>query len=117
MIVLAVSVLSLSAGCARTESRRLAHAADSYAVAVNLAADARRAGLINDVQAARLETYRQVARSALDAWRDAYHRKRAARSRAQAAPETGSFEAAFRAALHQMQCIYQPGGHDGPDGS
>jgi hypothetical protein len=96
LMVLAIALLVTLAGCGRTEAQRLRNAADAYATAVDLAADARQAGLIDDAEARRIETYRRTARSALDAWRDAYARRAGPR---------GSFEAAFCAALDELRAV------------
>ena len=96
LVGLVIALLVAFSGCGQTEAQRLRNAADAYATALDLAADARQAGLIDDAEARRIETYRRTARSALDAWRDAYARRAGAR---------GSFEAAFRAALDELRAV------------
>ena len=66
LIVLAGIVLSL--GCA-SERAQLATATDAYATTLQVLADARQAGLVDDAAAAEIETWRATARDALDAWR------------------------------------------------
>jgi len=60
----------LALGCASERSRLLA-ATDAYATTLEVLADARRAGLIDDQAAAEIERWRVAARAALDAWRSA----------------------------------------------
>jgi len=55
-------------GCASERARLLA-ATDAYTTTLEVLADARRAGLIDDQAAAEVEQWRVVARAALDAWR------------------------------------------------
>jgi len=63
----ALLILAAALGCA-SQRAQLATAADTYATTLNVLADARRAGLIDDQQAAEIERWRVVARAALDAW-------------------------------------------------
>ena len=58
------------AGCA-TEAARLRTAADAYATTLRVLADYRRAGRIDDAEAAQIEDARVAARAALDSWRGA----------------------------------------------
>jgi outer membrane murein-binding lipoprotein Lpp len=70
-IVLTVLMVGvLVAGCvARNDPRLpLVTAVDGYAATVNVLAEARRAGRIDDAKAERIEEYRALARSALDSW-------------------------------------------------
>jgi len=68
-IVVSVVVL-LAAGCA-SQRAQLATAVDTYAATLQVLADARRAGLLDDQAAAEIERWRVVAREALDSWREA----------------------------------------------
>ena len=67
MVLVWIALLA-ALGCA-SQRAQLATAADTYATTLQVLADARRAGLIDDQAAARIEEWRAVAREALDAWR------------------------------------------------
>lgn len=67
----AAGILLIAAGCA-SEAHVLRNAADSYATTVELLAEYREAGQIDDRQAAVIEANRRVAREALDGWRASY---------------------------------------------
>jgi hypothetical protein len=63
-----LSLLAVACGCATPEAQ-LRNAVDAYASTLSVLTDCRRAGLIDDEQAAVIETWRALARQALDAWR------------------------------------------------
>ena len=64
------AVLVLLVGCAVHNDPRLplVTAVDGYTATVNVLAEARQAGRIDDATAERIEVYRALARSALDSW-------------------------------------------------
>jgi uncharacterized protein YdbL (DUF1318 family) len=68
--VLAAMALVVLAGCMRASDPRytLATAVDGYTATVNVLAEARQAGKIDDATAERIEEYRKLARSALASW-------------------------------------------------
>jgi len=61
-------LLLLALGCASGRAQ-LRNAVDAYTTTLNVLAEYRRAGLIDDEQAAEIERWRVAARHALDAWR------------------------------------------------
>jgi outer membrane murein-binding lipoprotein Lpp len=65
------SALMVVAGCTSSARAQLRTATDGYASTVNVLADLRNAGLIDQSQAAKIEVWRSVARAALDEWRAA----------------------------------------------
>ncbi len=69
MVMVAV-VMVLMAGCMQANDPRLplVTAVDGYAATVNVLAEARQAGKIDNATAERIESYRALARSALDNW-------------------------------------------------
>ncbi len=71
LMVLALCVLLV--GCAVKNDPRLplVTAVDGYASTVNVLAEARQAGKIDDATAERIEVYRSLARAALDSWHEA----------------------------------------------
>lgn len=72
MIALSVAAtLAVAPGCAISPEAQLLGATDAYATTLNLLADYRRAGLLDDEQAAEIERWRIGARLALDAWQEA----------------------------------------------
>jgi len=64
------AVLVMLAGCMQANDPRLplVTAVDGYTATVNVLAEARQAGRIDDATAERIESYRVLARSALDSW-------------------------------------------------
>jgi len=92
-------------GCA-SQRAQLATAADTYATTLNVLADARRAGLIDDRQAAEIERWRVAARAALDAWRVAVETGAPADSAIQ------RFNEAMRALTDMMLQAERKGGAD-----
>jgi hypothetical protein len=71
LIVIAWAILLAAAlGCASPRAQ-LRTAVDAYATTLGVLTDARAAGLIDDAEAAEIETWRVLARQALDAWRAA----------------------------------------------
>ena len=69
-----VVLVALAYGCtlnAPSQGAQLRTAGDAYATTLNVLADYRRAGLIDDEQAAEIELWRAAARAGLDAWRQA----------------------------------------------
>jgi len=72
-MVMAAVVMVMLAGCMRANDPRytLVTAVDGYTATVNVLAEARQAGKINDAMAERIEAYRVLARSALASWNQA----------------------------------------------
>ena len=68
--VLAAMALVVLAGCMHADDPRytLVTAVDGYTATVNVLAEARQAGRIDDATAERIELYRAMARSALASW-------------------------------------------------
>jgi len=68
--VLAAMALVVLAGCMHANDPRytLVTAVDGYTATVNVLAEARQAGKIDDATAERIELYRAMARSALASW-------------------------------------------------
>lgn len=106
LVMLLAVVLATFLGCRMPESQRLELAGDDYATTVGLLADARQAGLITDQEAWNVEIYRPTAWANLQAWRDAFTRKRAAEDQGEPVPPpTWPFEAATHAAMIELKRI------------
>ena len=68
--VLAAMAVLVLAGCMHANDPRytLVTAVDGYTATVNVLAEARQAGKIDDATAERIEEYRKLARGALASW-------------------------------------------------
>lgn len=92
-----VPLCVLLASCAVHDDSRLplVTAVDGYTATVNVLAEYRQAGRIDDATAERIEAYRALARSALDSWNQAVESGLPAESAAQ------QFNDAMRALLEE----------------
>lgn len=104
-----VMITAALAGCMRADDPRYAllTAVDGYTATVNVLAEARQAGRIDDATAERIEAYRALARSALVSW------DQAVESGQPPASAVAQFNDAMRVLLEERLKAEAQNGEDG----